>query len=309
MVEAVSELSPEGEPSSPRVCDYEGSPYRRVFWEESDRSYEDTAERLAVRAMLPRSGHRLLDIGAGFGRMVDEYGAYEQVILLDYAMSMLADARRLHDDRCLYVCADLYRMPFATGTLDTVVQVRVLHHVEHVGSAFAEVARSLRPGGTYLLEFANKRHLKAVARWLIRRQTESPFSRHPHEFVSLNWDFHPDFIESGLRQVDLVVEERRAVSLFRVPALKRHLSPDLLARVDFALGGPLGGLAPAPSQFVSSLRREGGPVGEGLWRCPSCGTEPLFEEATFVPCPGCGRRWPIRDGVYVFREGAGEDKG
>ena len=38
--------------SEHRVCDYEGSPYRRVFWEEADRAYEDATERLAVREIV-----------------------------------------------------------------------------------------------------------------------------------------------------------------------------------------------------------------------------------------------------------------
>lgn len=288
---------------SPRICDYEGSPYRRVFWEEADRGYEDATERLAVRALLPPSGGRVLDIGAGFGRLVDEYAGYERVFLLDYARSMLADARSRHGDRCTYVCADLYRLPFATSALDTVVQVRVLHHVERVEDAFAEVARALRPGGSYVLEFANKRHLKAIVRYALRRQAERPFDARPHEFAPLNWDFHPAHIARALRGARLFVAEQRAVSHFRLPSLKRRVPPVVLARLDGAIGGALAPLALAPSQFVRAVRH-GGPAASGaVWRCPACGHEPLVETGDAVPCPACGRRWPIVDGVYVFREG------
>lgn len=289
-------------PPEPRICDYEGSPYRTVFWEQADRGYEDAAERLALRALLPRSGERIVEIGAGFGRLVGEYAGYRQIILLDYAHSMLEDARARLGDGYTYVCADLYRLPFATHALDTVVQVRVLHHVEHVPAAFGEVARILRGGGVYVLEFANKRNLKSIARYYAGGQADNPFVREPREVVALNWNFHPDYIEAALRGAGLAVLRRRAVSHFRVPALKRWVPADTLARVDGVIGDRLGGVAMAPSQFVQALRTAGAPRPAGLWRCPKCGTEPLAAEADAVPCPACGTRWPIVNGIHVFRE-------
>ncbi len=49
---------------APRVIDYEGSTYSTEFWTGA-REYEDRAERIAIRAMLPPTGGRLIDIGAG----------------------------------------------------------------------------------------------------------------------------------------------------------------------------------------------------------------------------------------------------
>ena len=43
--------------------------------------------------VLPTSGRRLLEIGAGFGRLTNEYGAFDQVVLLDYSLSHLQDAQ------------------------------------------------------------------------------------------------------------------------------------------------------------------------------------------------------------------------
>ena len=51
------------------VCDYEGSDYRTRFWENQGREYEDGAERVALRRLMPPSGENLIDIGAGFGRL------------------------------------------------------------------------------------------------------------------------------------------------------------------------------------------------------------------------------------------------
>ena len=303
---------PAGDSHIPRVCDYEGSPYRRVFWEEADRSFEDAAERLALRALLPPSGHRLLDLGAGFGRLAGEYDGYEDVVLLDYAHSMLTDARSRLGDGFTYVCADLYNLPFAAQSFDAVVQVRVLHHVEDVPRAFGQIAHVLATGGSYILEFANKRNLKAVARHALGSTSEDPFDEQPYEFVPLNWNFHPIYIDHLLADAGLTVRQRRAVSHFRLPALKRLASPQLLARTDALLGGPLAKLALAPSQFVRAARLVGAPsskvagaaIGSAMWRCPACGTEPLAGDAHGVQCTVCGRYWGCEDGVYLFREGA-----
>ena len=284
-----------------RICDYEGSPYRNVFWEQADRAYEDHAERLALRRFLPPRGRRIVEIGAGFGRLVEEYQGYEQIILLDYARSMLEDARDRLGDRCIYVCADLYRLPFADAALDTITQIRVLHHVERIDDAFAEVARSLCAGGSYVLEFANKRNLKAIGRRVVGAQDGSPFTEEPWEFVPLNWNFHPRHVERELAAAGLSLRERRAVSHFRLPALKRLVPAPALARADDALGGLLAGLAPSPSQFLRSARLTGGALNERLWRCPDCGTEALDHREDGLCCPSCDTLWPLVDGIYMFR--------
>ncbi|NJO83820.1 MAG: hypothetical protein HC828_14170 [Blastochloris sp.] len=57
-------------PQPPKICDYEGSNYRTEFWEGRGREYEDQVERIALRRLLPpEGGRRLLEIGAGFGRL------------------------------------------------------------------------------------------------------------------------------------------------------------------------------------------------------------------------------------------------
>ena len=91
------------------ICDYEGSTYRTDFWEGQGREYEDLAERAALRALLPPEGGRLLDIGAGFGRLAALYGGYRQVVLLDYSFSQLQYARQRLGDGFVYVAADIYR--------------------------------------------------------------------------------------------------------------------------------------------------------------------------------------------------------
>jgi len=216
------------------ICNYEGSRYRIEFWEGQGREYEDRAERVALSRLLPPTGKRLIEVGAGYGRLADLYSGFEQIVLLDYARSQLQQARaRLgHDERFAYVVADFYRLPFADNTFDTVVTVRVLHHAVDVPAVFAGIHRILAASGTYVLEAANKRNLKAILRYLFHRQSWSPFDLAPIEFVTLNFNFHPRWIAAQLQEQGFTIRRRLAVSYFRIPLLKRLLPAALLAMAD-----------------------------------------------------------------------------
>ena len=67
--------------------------------------------------------------------------------MLDYAKSQLRQAQEyLGNERFIYVAGDVYNLPLADAALDTVVTVRVLHHVKDLAAAFVQIARVLRPG-------------------------------------------------------------------------------------------------------------------------------------------------------------------
>ena len=72
------------------VCDYEGSHYATEFWTR-DRRYEDLAERLALNKLLPPRGGRLVEIGAGAGRLAELYAGYVEVVLMDGLRELLRD--------------------------------------------------------------------------------------------------------------------------------------------------------------------------------------------------------------------------
>ncbi len=289
---------------SQTICDYEGTSYYARFWEGKGREYEDLAERIAMRKLLPARGDRLLEVGAGFGRLADLYQGYDQVILLDYAVSGLreAQARLGKSDRYRYVAADLYKLPLTPGSCDTVVTVRVLHHVADVAAALRQIAAVVRPRGTYLLEYANKRNIKAIARYLLRRQQWSPFALEPYEFVRLNFDFHPDWIAQELRRAGFSLEAGLAVSHFREPVLKRIIPPQVLAAADGLIQGVAAAWKLTPSVFLRTRAAEQGAASKGcLFRCPTCDGLTLQEAPDALTCAGCGAVWGILDGIYDFR--------
>jgi ubiquinone/menaquinone biosynthesis C-methylase UbiE len=291
------------EPTRPKICDYEGSNYRIEFWENKGRDYEDRVERLAIRRLLPASGRRLLEVGAGFGRLTDEYHAYQQVVLLDYSLSQLQFAQEQlgKSPRFVYVAADAYHLPFHPGVFDGATMIRVIHHMADVPSALAQVRRVLVPGSTFILEHANKRNLKAMLRYALRKQTWNPYDLKPVEFVELNFDFHPEFIHHALQAAGFSLQERVPVSFLRVETLKEKLSTDTLVKVDSML--QRSGLLLSPSVFTKNVAVGHTPDNmkrDMLFACPDCGGE-LTREGDVMRCARDGQRWAVRDGIYDFK--------
>lgn len=301
----------ESKVSSPPVLDYEGSTYRQDFWEGQGREYEDAIERLVLERMLPPAGGVIAEIGAGFGRLASLYLGYEQIILFDYSRTLLQEARVRwgEDGRFHFVAGNIYDLPLADGVLDSLVMVRVMHHLADVPSALAHLQRTLHSESVAVLEYANKRNLKSILRWAVGRQSWSPFDPEPVEFVALNYDFHPDWMERNLRGAGFVPVERRGASHFRLPALKRRLSASFLARIENHFTALAGAIPLAPSVFVRAAIRRGqrlrvGGTGIGrLFRCVRCGASPLREHGPdSVACDGCGSRFRRSEGIWDFKE-------
>jgi len=292
------------------ICDYEGSRYRTEFW-GAGREYEDAVERIALSALVPPSGGRLVEIGAGYGRLARLYEGYDEVVFFDYALSQLRQAQELWGEsgpggapHFVYVAGDFYALPFVCGAFDTVTMVRTLHHAADAAAVLRGVAETLGPQGAFILEFANKRNLKAILRYLVRRQSWSPFEREPVEFVELNFDFHPAWVRERLAESGLRVQRQRTVSHFRVGLLKRALPTGLLVAFDRALQ-PTGEMCQiSPSVFVRSEAppdRLAAPQGS-LFRCVACASASLERRGDdALACGGCGARYAIRDGIYDFR--------
>ena len=288
----------------PAICDYDGSDYQGSFWERGGRAYEDGAEELALRRLLPPSGERLLEVGAGAGRNTPRYTGFREITLLDYSRSQLEQAQRRlgTGPRYRFVVADVYQMPFAEGVFDTATMIRTLHHMQDPAAALQRVRQSLGEGGVFILEFANKRNLKAIARWLLRRQTWNPFDPAPVEFANLNYDFHPRAVAGWLKAAMFHVERRLPVSHLRLGWLKRHVPLRLLLGVEGGLQRLGSTWLYTPSVFVRARAAASieDPRGR-FWRCPNCDSLEMAETDEGVHCRQCGRLWIRRGGIYEFR--------
>ena len=289
----------------PPICSYEGSDYQSSFWDNADRRYEDAVEEVALRRLLPAAGNFLLELGAGAGRNTPRYHGYQRIVLLDYSRSQLEQARQRlgESDRLAYVAADIYHLPFVDGLFDGATMIRTLHHMADARAALAQVRRVLQPNATFILEYANKHNLKSILRYMLRRQSWSPFSPEPLEFAPLNFDFHPATVRSWLRGCQFSIERQLTVSHFRMDLFKRLVPQGLLVGMDSLaqLTGDAWQLS--PSVFVRS-RAVGQTPSAGpdqFFCCPACGCQPLENTPPEIRCPACGQTYPLVDGIYDFR--------
>jgi 2-polyprenyl-3-methyl-5-hydroxy-6-metoxy-1,4-benzoquinol methylase len=60
--------------------------------------------------------------------------------------------RRLHDRPVSLSVGDVWEIDQPSGTIDTVVDFGIIHHVPNWQDSIAEIARVLRPGGLMLFE-------------------------------------------------------------------------------------------------------------------------------------------------------------
>jgi SAM-dependent methyltransferase len=237
------------------IARYPDLSYRDVFW--AQRPYEDQADRLALRALLPPRGGCLLDVGAGFGRLADEYVGWRDITLLDSSAVHVAAARETFegDARIRVGQGDAYQLPFGDAAFDAVVCVRVLHHLDDPDAAFREIARVIRPGGTLVLEYANKRHLKAMLRQVLGFGGKwDPRSLSPFAWKPLHVVRHPRDVARRLSSAGFQIEAERTASLFRWSWLSHHVPLSWLMTVERPLQTLLAPLMPGPSVWVRARK-------------------------------------------------------
>ena len=290
--------------STPPVCSYEGSDYQSQFWDNANRRYEDAVETVAIDRLFNQGGQLLLELGAGAGRLTQRYNGWERIVLLDYSRTQLLQAReRLGDsDNFIYVAADIYKLPFVNGLFDGATMIRTLHHMADAPQTLQSVRRVLAQDSLFLLEFANKRNLKSIFRWLLRKQAWSPFSPEQVEFVELNYNFHPKTILATLQQSGFSPLESLGVSLFRSDWFKNHVTHERLVQWDarFQNKGPFKGLTPSIFTVNRAVGLSETPAQGSFFSCPICATS-LPETKANQVCPGCSHEWQYAQGIYEFR--------
>ena len=297
--------------TTPPICDYEDSDYQTSFWDKGGREYEDRTEAIALQRLLPERGHLLLDLGAGAGRNTPRYLGFNRIVLLDYSRTQLeqAQARLGKSEKYIYVAADIYRLPFVNGLFDAATMIRVLHHMADAPKALGQVKDALGAGAVFILEFANKLNLKAIFRYLIGRQTWSPFTLEPVEFVKLNFDFHPSAVRNWLNDLGFRIEKTLTLSHFRVGLLKRIVPTNILVFLDslFQWTGAFWQLS--PSVFVKAVRQDARSILPQkqdsillYFKCPDCGHSPLSDHENYLECSNCQKKWGVKDGIFDFKE-------
>jgi len=235
------------------------------------RDYEHKAEVIALKAFLSKikKVKVALEIGAGFGRLAPTYSfRAKKVILSDPSSKTLKIARESFSGQknIKYINSTLENLPkkVRPSSVDLIVMVRVFHHIRDIDNAFKLINRMLSPNGYFIFEFANKRHIKASVRELLKgnfsylRDTSTTDVRSKKSIKSgaiLFQNYHPSKINSVLQEYGFDVISTRSVSNIRSPFLKTIFSTDILVAIDRLLQRPLSYIYFGPSIFVLAKKR------------------------------------------------------
>jgi ArsR family transcriptional regulator len=117
---------------------------------------ETEVEAAIARALDGLEVGRLVDVGTGTGRMIELFGrGAGHALGVDRSPEMLRLARVKLAEAGLHAAelrqGDMYSLPLAAGSADTVIIHQVLHYAQQPAAAVAEAARLLAPGGRLLI--------------------------------------------------------------------------------------------------------------------------------------------------------------
>jgi ubiquinone/menaquinone biosynthesis C-methylase UbiE len=204
--------------------------------------YHDLVDELEM-GFLERfaAGREVLEVGCGTGLLLERMRRFAATAVgVDLSPGMLERARA----RGLDVHhGSVTALPFGDASFDVVCSFKVLAHVREIHLAMSEMLRVLRPGGALVVEFYNRRSLRALvkrlgpARAISARTDESAIlTRYdtPAEVASM---LPPGCFIEASRGVRIMTPLAGALSLPGVGPALHHLEQRLCDGPLAAFGG------------------------------------------------------------------------
>jgi SAM-dependent methyltransferase len=153
----------------------------------------------------------ILDLGCGDGHFASV--AFDRVIDVgvDPLWKPLLEAQR----RCSYqdlLQSDGSRLPFPEGHFASVISNSVLEHIPRVEPVLIEIARVLRPGGTFVFCVPNHKFLQklSIGLWLDKVRLVSFGNRYRAFFNLISRHYHcdpPDVWEARLERAGFILRK------------------------------------------------------------------------------------------------------
>ena len=292
-----------------------------TYWK--DREYENIAEHAVLDKVFKTvpSGNWFLDIGGSYGRLADTYSKrFKHPIILDYSLETLIhnkEALQKQYSSIILIAANAYRLPFHDSVFDSILMVRVLHHLNEPEIYFKEVGKILKSNGFYIQEFANKMHLKAKFRALSKGNLKF-FSKKPYQQPTIGnfegtrdqssifLNYHPKYIRKLFKGSRLKIYKRYGCSYLRIPLLKKKFKITFLVKMESFLQNILSWSNISPSIFligkstkkISKVKRFNSLY--DILVCPKC-KNPLSFSKNRAHCVKCGKEYLKNNDIWDFR--------
>ena len=234
------------------------------------RDYEHKSEVYAIKKFLEKITYldTILEIGSGYGRLTPSYiNKAKKIILSDPSKTLLQiskDNFKKFKVKCINSEINNLHKNIKKQKIDLIIFIRVMHHIKNIDNTFININKLLKKNGYLLLEFANKRHLKATFSELLKGNFTFPLDIFPKDLRSkkskLNnclpfYNFHPDIIFEKLKKHGFEIIDKRSVSNIRSTKIKNFLSTDSLLFFEKILQKPLSFINFGPSMFILATKK------------------------------------------------------
>ncbi len=204
-----------------RFYESESVRYDAVRWHSYAGAWVDEVQKRIVRSMLDSSNPKtVLELAIGTGRIgIDLACDGWQMIGVDIAFNMLQRAkekavRAAVDAQVCLIQGDAMQIPVASESLDLCLCVNALSLIPEYEEVLKEMARTLKPGGVLICNFANllsyylpfglivncrKRSLArdVPSRWYRLRELRRQFDRAGFEIGDVQGHIHvPNYLNA-----------------------------------------------------------------------------------------------------------------
>ncbi len=303
-----------------KITDYDEFKYDyREYWK--GRDYEHEAEMIIIRKYArDMEGQFILDIGGSFGRLLEVlYSEKVTPIIADYSMQTLQMNKEFvlaRYPRTKLIAANAYHLPFKKNTVDHSILIRVLHHIVKQTRLTDEVKRVIKKDGFFIIEYANKLHLKARIKWLFTLKFNN-FSTKPYQQPtqgnfegvregksSVFLNYHPRNITKLLHKSGFKVLKKTNCSFFRINFLKKTLPLSVLVFFENIFQKLFSWTNITPSIILKTKQTTGGRKNfqkfEDILCCPKCKSDLVISKEK-ADCKKCKKTFKNDNGIWDFR--------
>ena len=118
----------------------------------SEGKYTARFGRLILGLCTPAGGDKVLDVGCGNGRLINDISQKARIVAfgVDVSPNMIEICRQKYG-KIIFKVASGENLQFDDNSFDWITVCCVVHHMENPWNFFSEARRVLKPGGTLIV--------------------------------------------------------------------------------------------------------------------------------------------------------------